>query len=105
MDYVDIPAHQMHLQAKDGMVGTFVGKDESYHITVSNPHKALTKEHMAALVHSPITREPFAQMRVHLNLISTAMPSAKCNWMKDGHQSLGHKIEVRSRLIGFHSLG
>jgi hypothetical protein len=67
----------MHLLAKDGMVGTIVRQDELYHIAVSNPHKALTKEHMAALVHSPITREPFAQMRVEPNLISTVMPSAK----------------------------
>jgi hypothetical protein len=105
MDYGDIPAHQMHLQTKDGMVGTVIGKDESYCITVSNPHKALAKECMAALVHSPITREPFTQMRVQLNFISMATPIAKCNWMKDGCQSLGHKTEVRFGLIGFHSLG
>jgi hypothetical protein len=105
MDNVDIPAHQMHLQAKVGMVGTGLGKDESYCMTVNNLHEALTKEHMEAFVHSPITREPFAQMRVQPNLISMAMPSAKCNWIKDGHQSLGHKTEVRSGLIGFHSLG
>jgi hypothetical protein len=65
------------------MDGTKEGKYESYCITASNPHEALIKEHMAALAHSPITREPFAQMRVQPNLISTATPSAKCNWMTD----------------------
>ncbi len=64
MDYVNIAAHQMHLQAKDGMVGTVIGKNEADPVTVGNPHKALTKKHMAALVHCPITRESLAQMRV-----------------------------------------
>ena len=61
MDNADILAHQTHLQTKNGMVGSIVGKDESYCTTVSKPHKLLTKEHMAALVYSPITREPFAR--------------------------------------------
>jgi hypothetical protein len=60
MDYVDIPAHQTHLQAKDGMVGTVVGKDETDCLIVGNPHKALTKKHVAPLVHCRITRESLA---------------------------------------------
>jgi hypothetical protein len=50
MDYVNIPAHQTHLQAKDGMVDTVIGKNETNRITVGNPHNALTKKRMAALV-------------------------------------------------------
>ncbi len=102
MNYVNIPAHQTHLQAKDGVVGTVVGKNETNHITVGNPHKALTKKHMAALVDCPITRESLAQMRVQSNLIATAMTSTKCNQVKDSRRSLCHKTEVRSRLIGVH---
>ncbi len=54
----------MHLQAKDGVVGTIKRKDQSDHITISNPHKLLTKEHVETLVHGQITRESLAQMRV-----------------------------------------
>jgi hypothetical protein len=104
MDYVDIPAHQTHLQAKDGMVGTVIGKNETYLVTVGNPHKALTKKHMATLVHCPITRESLAQMRVQSNLIATATTSSKCDQVKDSHRSLCHKTEVRSGLIGIHGL-
>jgi hypothetical protein len=64
MDDVDIPAHQTHLQAKDGVVGNVLGKNEMDCITVGNPHKAFTKKHVAALVNCPITREILAQMRV-----------------------------------------
>jgi hypothetical protein len=59
MDDVNIPTHQMHLQAENGWVGTVIGKDEFNRITVSSPHKALAKKHMAALVHYPITRKSF----------------------------------------------
>jgi hypothetical protein len=69
MDYVDIPTHQMHLQAKDGMVGTIIGKNEMDCITVGNPYTTLTKKHMVALVHCPITRESLVQMRVQSNLL------------------------------------
>jgi hypothetical protein len=55
MDNVDIPTHQTHLQMKDGPIGTEVGKDELNCITVHCPHKALTKKHVAALIHCPIT--------------------------------------------------
>jgi hypothetical protein len=51
MDNGGITIHQTHLQAQNGWVGTVVGKDELNCITVSSPHKALAKEHMAALVH------------------------------------------------------
>jgi hypothetical protein len=64
MDDVNIPAHQMHLQAEDGGVGTVVGKNEFNHITVSNPHKAWAKEHVEALVNCPITGEYFTKVRV-----------------------------------------
>jgi hypothetical protein len=84
MDYINITAHQTHLPAKDGMVGTVIGKDELDCITVSNPHTALTKERMAASVHSLITREPFSQMPGQPKNISTATPT-KCDWMKDSH--------------------
>jgi hypothetical protein len=94
MDYVDIPAHQTHLQAKEGVVGTVVGKNEMDHITVVNPHKMLTKKHIGALVYCPITRESLAQMRVQSNLIAMAMTSTKCNRVKDSHRSLCHKAEV-----------
>jgi hypothetical protein len=104
MDYVNIPAHQTHLHAKDGMVGTIVGKNETDCITVGNPHKALTKKHMAALVHCPITRESLAEMRVQSNLIATATMSTKCNQVKDSRGSLCHKTEVRSGLLGVHGL-
>jgi hypothetical protein len=104
MDYVDIPAHQMHPHAKDGMVGTVVGKNEMDCVTVGNPHKALTKKHMAALVHCPITRESLAQMRVQSNLIAMATMSTECNRVKDSRGSLCHKTEVRSGLISIHGL-
>jgi hypothetical protein len=104
MDYVNIPAHQTHLQAKDGMVGAIVGKNETDCVTVSNPHKPLTKKHMAALVYCPITRESFAQMRVQSNLIAMAMTSTECNRVKDSRGSLCHKTEVRSGSIGIHGL-
>jgi hypothetical protein len=104
MDYVNIPAHQMHLQAKDGVVGTILGKNEMDHVTVGDPHKALTKKHMAALIHCPITREFLAQMTVQSNLIATAMTSTECNRVKDSCGNLCHKIEVRSGLIGIHGL-
>jgi hypothetical protein len=35
MNYVDIPVHQTHLQAKDGMFSTIIGKDKLDRITVS----------------------------------------------------------------------
>jgi hypothetical protein len=104
MDYVNILAHQTHLQAKDGVVGTLIGKNEMDCVTVDNPHKALTKKHMAVLVHCPITRESLAQMRVQSNLIAMAMMSTKCNQVKDSRRSLCHKTEVRSGLIGVHGL-
>jgi hypothetical protein len=102
MDYVDISAHQTHLQAKDGMVGTIIGKNEMDRVTVGNPHKALTKKHMAVLVHCPISRESLTQMRLQSNLIATATTSTKCDRVKDSRGSLCHKTEVRSRLIGIH---
>jgi hypothetical protein len=104
MDYVDIPEHQTHLQAKDGVVGTIIGKNEMDRVTVGNPHKALTKKHMAAFVHCPITRESLAQMRVQSNLIATATMSTECDRVKDSRGSLCHKTEVRSGLIGIHGL-
>jgi hypothetical protein len=104
MVYVDISAHQTNLQAKDGVVGTIIGKNEMDRVTVRNPHKALSKKHMAALVHCPITRESLAQMRVQSNLIAMAMTSTKCDWVKDSRRSLCHKTEVRSRLVGIHGL-
>jgi hypothetical protein len=90
----------MHLQAKNGVVGTFVGKNETDCITVGNPHKTLTKKHMAALVHCPITRESLAQMRVQSILVAMATTSTECNRVKDSSGSLCHKTEVRSGSIG-----
>jgi hypothetical protein len=104
MDYVNIPAHQTHLQAKDGMVGTVIRKNEMGCVTVGNPHKALAKKHMAALVHCPITRESLAQMRVKSNLIATATMSTECNQVKDSRRNLCHKTEVIYRSIGVHGL-
>jgi hypothetical protein len=104
MDSVDIPAHQMHLQAKDGVVGTLIGKNETDRITVGNPHKALTKKHMTACVHCPITREFLAQMRVQSNLIAMATTSTKFDRVKDSRGSFCHKTEARSRSIGVYGL-
>ncbi len=74
MDNFDIPTHQTHLQAENGWVGTVIGKDEINCITVSSPHKALAKEHMAGLVHCSITGESFTKIRVKPNFISAAAP-------------------------------
>jgi hypothetical protein len=104
MDYVNIPAHLTHLQAKNGMVGTVVGKNETDRVTLGNPHKTLTKKHMAALVHCPITRESLAQLRVQSNLVATAMTSTEYNQLKDSRGNLCHKTEVRSGSIGIHGL-
>jgi hypothetical protein len=104
MDYVNILAHQTHLQAKDGVVGTLVGKNKTDSVTVGNPHKALTKKHVVALVHCPIIRESLAQMRLQSNLITTAMTSTQCNRVKNSRGSLCHNTEVRSGLIGNHGL-
>ena len=68
MGNANISTHQTHLQEKDGWVGIIIGKDEFNRITISRPHNALAKEHMAALVHGPITRESFPKMSVeHLD--------------------------------------
>jgi hypothetical protein len=105
MDNVDIPAHQTHLQAEDGWVGTVIGKDKFNCIAISCPHKTLAKEHVAALVHGPIPRETFTKMRVEPNFISAAAPGTKGDWMKNGCGILRHKAEVRSRAVGVHCCG
>jgi hypothetical protein len=104
MDYDDIRAHQTHLQEKDGVVGTDVGKNETNCAIVGNPPKTLTKKHMAVLVYCSITRESLAQMRVQSNLVATATMSTKCDRVTDSRGSLCHKTEVRSGLIGIHGL-
>ncbi len=73
MDNVDISAHQTHLQAEDGWVGTVIEKDEFNCITISGPHKTLAKEHVAALVHGPIPRETFTKVRVEPTFFSAAV--------------------------------
>jgi hypothetical protein len=105
MDDVDIPTHQTHLQAENGWVGTVVGKDEFNCITVSSPHKVLAKEHMAALVHCPITGESFTKMRVEHNFIPTTAPGTKSNWMMNSHRIFSHKTEVQTRVVRIHCYG
>jgi hypothetical protein len=60
MDNVHIPAHEMHLQAKDGRVVAIVGQNELYRITVSNPKKPLTKARVSTFVYGPVARKAFA---------------------------------------------
>jgi hypothetical protein len=105
IDDVDIPTHKTHLQAQNGWVGTIIGKDEFNRITVSISHKALAKEHMAALVHCPITGEPFTKMRVEPNFISASAPGTECNWMKNSRRILSHKTEVRARAVRVNCYG
>jgi hypothetical protein len=104
-DDVDIPTHQMHLQAQNGRVGTVVEKDEFNRITASSPHKALAKEHMVALVHSPITEEFFTKMRVEPTIISVTASGTKCDWVKNSQGILSHKTEVPTRAVRVNCYG
>jgi hypothetical protein len=105
MDDVNIPTHQTHLQAENGWVGTVVGKNEFNCITVSSPHEALAKEHMAALVQCPITGEFFTKMRVEPNFIPAAAPGTECGWMKNSCGIVSHKTEVQTRAVRVHCYG
>ncbi len=72
VDNIDVPTHQAHLQSKDGVIGTVIGEDKLNCIAVCNPDKSLTKQVMAALVHSVVTSKTFAQMGVQAYLIAAA---------------------------------
>jgi hypothetical protein len=54
----------------------------------------LTKEHVVALVHSPITSKFLAKMEMQANLIAIATLSAKCLWVKYSHGSLRIKEKL-----------
>jgi len=59
---IHIPAHEAHLQPKDGGITAIVGYDEFDSIAIRNPSKTLPKTHMAAFVDGPIARKAFAQV-------------------------------------------
>jgi hypothetical protein len=51
VDDVNVPSHQAHLQAEDGVILPVVLMDVLYCVAVGDPNKLLTKEVVEAFVH------------------------------------------------------
>ena len=60
VDYINIPAHQAHLQAYNSRVAAFIRQNELDCIAVSDPNKALAEDILATLVDCPIPGESLA---------------------------------------------
>ena len=61
----------MHLQAKDGLVGTVIREDKFDCIAICYPDKASAVAHVPNLIHCPIPGEAFAKVQVEEPFIAT----------------------------------
>ncbi len=54
VNHINIPAHQPHLKAKDRGIIAIVREDGADSITVGDPDKSGSEEHMAVFVDRPV---------------------------------------------------
>ena len=71
MDDINVPTHETHLQAKDGLVGAVIRQDKLDCVAICYPDKALAVTHVPNLIHCPIPSKAFAKVRVEEPFIAT----------------------------------
>jgi hypothetical protein len=59
MDDINVPAHETHLESQHGWIVAIIQLDEMSGVTICDPHKALSKEHVTILVNGPISCKTF----------------------------------------------
>jgi hypothetical protein len=56
---INVPAHEAHLQAKDGLIGTILRQDKLDCVAI-HPNELSAVAHVTDFIHCPIPAETFA---------------------------------------------
>ena len=103
MNDIHVPAHESHLQTKEGWVITVVRKDEPDGIAIGDPSETHTPEKVSARVNCPIASKTFAKVGVQLSLAATAASSAKRNWTQFQVALGPHELAFPTSHLSTHS--
>ncbi len=70
MEDINVPTHETHLQAKDGLVGAVIRQNKFDRIAICYPDKAFAVTHVPDLIHCPIPSEAFAKVGMEESFIA-----------------------------------
>ncbi len=80
---IHIPAHKLHLEAKDCGIAAVVGEDKHESVTVGDPSELLDKAHVAAFIDGVVPGECFAEVGMQPSLVPSSATTSKCNQVED----------------------
>ncbi len=91
---IHIPAHKLHLEAKDCGIAAVVGEDKFESITVGDPSESLAKTHVAAFIDGVVPGECFTKVGMQPALVPFSATTSECNRVEDSFQQFFHKLNL-----------
>jgi hypothetical protein len=80
---IHIPAHKLHLEAKDCRIAAVVGEDKLESVTVGDPSESLAKAHVVTFIDGVVPGECFAEVGMQPVLVPLSATTSECNRVED----------------------